>query len=163
MDPISSSDAQPGLRRADDHDAEPIRDLVAAAYRHYIPLIGREPMTMLTDYAMAVREHEVWVLEADGTIVGVLELAPRDNHLWLENVAVTPGWQGRGFGRRLLAHAEDEARRAHLPEIRLLTHERWVEDIALYTRLGYLETHRVPHLGTDLVHFTKLLEVDPEG
>jgi N-acetylglutamate synthase-like GNAT family acetyltransferase len=154
---VSASAAPPRLGRADDGDAGPIRDLVTAAYEHYIPLIGRKPMTMLTDYAVAVREHDVWVLEAAGTIVGVLELVPRNDHLWLENVAISPNWQGRGFGRRLLEHAESEARRARLPEVRLLTNERWVDDIAWYTSVGYRKTHRQPHLGTDLVYFTKPL------
>lgn len=157
VEPASASDALPRLRRADDGDAGAIHDLVAAAYEHYVPLIGRKPMTMLTDYAVAVREHDVWVLETDRTIVGVLELVPRDDHLWLENVAISPNWQRRGLGRWLLEHAESEARRARLPEVRLLTNERWVDDIAWYTRVGYRETHRQPYLGTDQVYFTKPL------
>jgi N-acetylglutamate synthase-like GNAT family acetyltransferase len=158
VDPGAVSDAHPRLRRAADADAGPIRDLVNAAYGRYVALIGRKPMTMLTDYLVAVREHDVWVLEAAGTIVGVLELIPRADHLWLENVAIAPASQGRGFGRRLLDHAEREARRQDLPEVRLLTNERWSDDIAWYTRAGYRETHREPHLGTDLVHFAKRLE-----
>ena len=98
------SDALPRLRRADDGDAGPTRDLVIVAYQHYITLIGWKPMTMLTDYAVAVREHDVWVLETDRTIVGVLELVPRDDHLWLENVAISPNWQRRGLGRWLVEH-----------------------------------------------------------
>lgn len=151
------SDAPPRLRGATPGDAEPIRDLVAAAYGPYVALIGRKPMTMLVDYAVAVREHDVWVLDAVRAIVGVLELVQRDDHLWLENVAVSPAWQGRGLGRRLLDHAESEALRAGLSEVRLLTNERWSDDIAWYTRAGYRETHREPHLGTDLVHFAKRL------
>ena len=34
--------------------------------------------------------------------------------------------------------------RLPLPEVRLLTNERWVDDIAMYTRLGYRETHGQP-------------------
>ena len=40
----------------------------------------------------------------------------------------------------------------------LLTNERYLSNIAMYTRYGYRETHRVPYLGTDLVHFRKRLE-----
>jgi ribosomal protein S18 acetylase RimI-like enzyme len=112
----------------------------------------------LTDYAVAVREHDVWVVEDGARIVGVLELDPRDDHLWVENVAVAPDQQGRGLGRRLLRHAEDEARRHGLREIGLLTNERYAANIAMYTRYGYRETHRQPHLGTDLVYFRKTLQ-----
>ena len=110
---------------------------------------------MLADYRVAVREHEVWVLEADHAVVGVLELAVRGDHLWIENVAIHPDWQGRGLGRRLLDHAEAVARGHRLPEIGLLTNERYVRNIAIYLGRGYRETHREPHLGTDLVYFRK--------
>jgi len=111
-------------RRADDADVPAISALVHAAYEHYEPLIGRTPIPMLTDYAVAVREHQVWLIEIDGQVVGVLELDPRDDHLWVENVAVAPSHQGRGLGRLLLALAETEARRQRRSEIRLLTNER---------------------------------------
>lgn len=146
-------DVSPSLRRASVLDVEAIRDLVAAAYVGYTSLLGRTPIPMLADYAVAVREHEVWVLDADGTIVGVLELIVHADHLWIENVAIAPDHQGRGFGRRLLAHAEGEARRRGLPEIGLLTNERYIDNIAMYTRYGYRETHREPYLRSDLVYF----------
>jgi len=153
----------PELRRADDRDVEGIHAVVAAAYVGYTSLIGRTPIPMLTDYATAVRAHEVWVLDADGVIVGVLELEPRPDHLWLENVAVEPAWQGRGLGRRLLDHAEDVARQRGFAEIGLLTNERYADDIALYLRRGYRETHREPHLGTDLVYFRKTVDPASSG
>ena len=154
---MADSDLTPALRRAIDADAEAITELVAAAYRHYEPLIGRTPLPMLVHYADAVREHEVWVLELDGRLVGVIELQPRAADLWVDNVAVAPRWQGRGFGRLLLRHAEVEAARLGLREIGLLTNERYVDNVAMYTRYGYRETHRVPHQGTDLVFFRKQL------
>lgn len=155
-----STATTPTLRRATDADAAAIRDVVAAAYGRYIPLLGRTPMPMLTDYDVTVREHEIWVLEDDGSIVGIIQLIPEPDHLWIENVAIVPSNQGRGLGRRLLAHAEDEARRLGLTEMGLLTNERYVENIAMYVRHGYRETHREPHLGTDLVYFRKALSLD---
>jgi N-acetylglutamate synthase-like GNAT family acetyltransferase len=154
---MAESDYAPELRRATDADAGAITELVIAAYRHYEPLIGRTPLPMLVHYADAVREHEIWVLELDGELVGILELQPRADQMWVENVAVAPRWQGRGFGRLLLRHAEAEAARHGLHEIGLLTNERYLDNIAMYTRHGYLETHRMPHQGTDLVFFRKPL------
>jgi N-acetylglutamate synthase-like GNAT family acetyltransferase len=148
----------PILRRATDDDADAVRDLVVAAYEKYIPLIGRTPMPMLTDHAEAIRTNDVWVLGLAGQIVGVIELIARVDHLWIDNVAIGPQWQGRGLGRRLLSHAESEALRLGLVELRLLTNERYLDNIAMYGRYGYLETHREPHLGTDLVHFSRRLE-----
>jgi N-acetylglutamate synthase-like GNAT family acetyltransferase len=155
VDERTASMPPPALRRAADADADAIARLVDAAYRHYEALIGRTPIPMLADYAVAVREHDVWVLEADGQVIGVLELAPREDHLWVENVAVDPGRQGLGLGQRLLMHAEEEARRRGLRELRLLTNELYATNLAMYARYGYHETHREPYLGTDLVHLTK--------
>ena len=151
---------QPRLRPATPDDAAAITDLVRDAYGPYTPLIGRTPIPMLVDYATALVEHELWVLDADASLAGVSELVPRPDHLWVENVAIAPARQGRGLGRRLLAHAEDEARRLGYAEVRLLTNERYLDNIAMYTRYGYRETHREPHLGTDLVHFRKVLAGD---
>jgi N-acetylglutamate synthase-like GNAT family acetyltransferase len=158
---MTERNTEPLLRRATDRDVQSITELVVAAYRDYEPLIGRTPLPMLVHYEEAVRDHEVWVLEHDGELVGVLELDARPDHLWVENVAVGPRWQGRGLGRRLLRHAEVEARRQGLGRLGLLTNERYVDNIAMYTRYGYVETHRVPHHGTDLVFFSKRLGRGP--
>ena len=149
---------QPALRRATVGDVEAITALVDAAYRDYAPLIGRTPIPMLTDYAVAVREHDVWVLEEAQSIVGVIELIAEPDHVWVENVAISPGAQHGGLGRRLLAFAESEARGRDVREVRLLTNELYQRNLALYGRLGYVETRRVPHLGTDLVHMAKALD-----
>ena len=148
----------PTLRRATAEDAEPIRDVVTAAYEGYIPLLGRTPIPMLADYHEAVRVHDVWVIDdGDDGIVGVIELIPRPDHLYVENVAVSPARQGEGLGRQLLRLADQEARARGLTELGLLTNERYASNIAMYERYGYVETHRTPHLGSDLVHFRKTL------
>ena len=150
--------AEPSLRRAAAADADAIRDLVIAAYEGYTPLLGRTPTPMLADYEAAVRDHETWVLEgADGVIVGTIELIAHPDHLWVQNVAIRPELQGRGLGRQLLQLAEDEARVRDLPAIGLLTNERYTANLAMYERYGYVETHREPYRGTDLVHFRKTL------
>jgi ribosomal protein S18 acetylase RimI-like enzyme len=153
----SRGSSAPVLRRATGADVAAIGALVDAAYRDYVPLLGRTPTPMLSDFASAVRDHDVRVLDAGDRLVGVIELIAHEDHLWVHNVAVHPDAQGRGLGRRLLAFAETEGRRLGLPEIGLLTNERYVANIALYERYGYRETHREPYRGTDLVHFRKAL------
>ena len=149
----------PTLRRATSEDADPIRDLVHDAYVDYTPLLGRTPIPMLADYHEAVRVHDVWVLDdGDAGIVGVIELIPHPDHLYIENVAIAPSRQGEGLGRQLLHLAEREALQRGVPAIGLLTNEHYARNIALYERYGYVETHRTPHLGSDLVHFRKTLD-----
>lgn len=148
----------PGLRRAVDADAEPITALVRQAYAKWVPLIGREPKPMRADYARAVREHIVWVREDHGRIVAVLELIPHADHLLIENVAVDPALQGQGFGTRLMTFAEGVAREMNLSEVRLYTNARFAVNIALYDRLGYLETRREPMGDSATVYMHKLVE-----
>jgi len=54
------------------------------------------------------------------------------DHLLLDNLAVRPDRQRCGFGRKLIAFAEAEARRLRFAELRLYTHEAMSENIALY-------------------------------
>jgi len=127
-------------RPAGPADVEAITALVREAYAKYLPRMGQEPKPMTADYGRAVAEHQMWVVEEDGRLAAVLELIPEQDYLMIENIAVVPEMQGRGMGRELMAFAEAEARRRDLPEMRLYTHETMVENIALYTRLGYRET-----------------------
>lgn len=146
------------LRRAGRADALALTSLVDAAYRHYVPLLGRMPKPMLADYAAAVERHDVWLLEDAVGIAAILELANHGDQLWIENVAVDPSRQGRGLGRWLLGHAEREARRLGRTELGLLTNERYLANIAMYERYGYRETRREPYQGSDLVYFRKTLQ-----
>jgi GNAT superfamily N-acetyltransferase len=99
------------IRPAVPADAEAIRSLTRAAYAKWVALIGREPLPMQADYERAVAEHTVDLLIADGALAGVLETILRPDHLWIENAAVAPERQGRGYGRLLLARAEKRATR----------------------------------------------------
>jgi ribosomal protein S18 acetylase RimI-like enzyme len=110
---------------------------------------------MVADYPAAVAEHEVWVALTGDAIVGLLVLVPSADHLLLENIAVDPGYQGRGIGARLLAVADEQAAAAGLGEIRLYTHVLMTENQAYYPRYGYVETHRANVDGYDRVFYRK--------
>jgi ribosomal protein S18 acetylase RimI-like enzyme len=145
------------IRFARPEDAATIAAIVRDAYTPYIARIGREPGPMLDDYDALVRDGFVQVLEESGAIVAILVLLPHDDHLLLDNIAVIPASHGRGYGRRLVAHAEAEARRLGFAELRLYTHVLMTENIALYTRLGFSETHRVTEKGFARVYMRKLV------
>lgn len=106
------------MRTARADDAVAIRALVRAAYARWVPVIGREPRPMTADYDAAIRDHRFDLLEEAGQLVALIETEARADHYWVENLAVLPSAQGRGLGRRLLAHAETLAGAAGLTEIR---------------------------------------------
>ncbi len=146
-------------RRASIADATAVRDFVRASYAKWVPVLGREPRPMRADYQSAVRDHLVWLFGDSGGLVAVLELVPKPDHLLIENVAVAVTHQKQGIGSQLMAFAELEARRLDLPELRLYTNERMLSNIALYVKLGYVETHRELFAGSDTkgVYMTKHL------
>src|SRR5690348_18234901 len=119
---------------------------------------------MLDDYAALIADGAVSVLEADGdgTIAAIIVLLSKPDHLLLDNIAVRPDRQGSGLGRRLVAFAESEARRLGYAELRLYTHEKMTENIALYTRLGFHETGRRHEAGYDRVFMTKPIGPETE-
>ena len=100
------------IRPAVAADAAGIRELTRAAYAKWVTLIGREPLPMQADYEQALREHEIDLLTIGGDLAGLIETILHRDHLWIENVAVAPERQGRGYGRLLLAHAERRATEA---------------------------------------------------
>lgn len=132
-----------------------VRSLVRRAYEIYIRRMGKEPGPMLDDYAARIAEGSAYVLECGDETCGVLVLLDFPDYLLLDNVAVEPSCQGGGLGRFLIAFGEEEARRRGYQEIRLYTHECMTENIALYARLGYAETHRVTEKGYARVYMRK--------
>lgn len=75
----------------------------------------------------------------------------------LDNIAVDPGAQGLGYGRKLLEFAERSALDAGYSSIRLYTHETMTKNIAMYSRIGFLETHRAEQNGLRRIHMEKAL------
>lgn len=145
------------IRAATAADAPKVAQIVEDAYRRYIPRMGRPPGPMLDDYRARISEGVVWVIEEGTTIVGVLVLQPKSDHLLLDNIAVSPSRQGLGFGRRLLVFAEAEALRQGYREIRLYTHETMTENQRLYAVIGYKETGCGTEAGYERVFMRKQL------
>src|SRR4051812_24649884 len=110
------------IRRATAIDSESVRLVVEAAYRQFIPRIGKPPGPMLDDYPKRIAEGQAWILEDGGEIVGVLVLEQGPLGFLLDNIAVLPDRQGKGFGRALMEFAETEAHRRGFREIHLYTH-----------------------------------------
>lgn len=140
-------------------DLAAIEALVSGAYGKYVSRIGRKPRPMLANYREAIARHQFWVCEhvQEQALVGLIELIPAQGHLLIENVAVQPSSQRSGIGRSLIAFAESEAKRQGFSEVRLYTNALFTENLALYARLGYLETHREPMGGSSVVHMSKAL------
>jgi GNAT superfamily N-acetyltransferase len=146
------------LRQGLAPDASAIRDLTRAAYAKWVPVIGRESKPMAADYAEALRKHRFDLLYVEGELVALIETIRRADHLLIENVAVAPPFWGRGFGRKLMAHAEKMAASAGLRETRLYTNKLFAGNIQLYGKLGYRVDREEAFEGGVVVHMSKPVE-----
>lgn len=143
------------IRRAAESDAAAITDLTLLAYAKWVPLIGRKPLPMTVDYSVAVTRHRFDLLYHATTLVGLIETVDEGECLLIENVAVHPDFQGRGYGQRLLAHAETLAVQAGIDRMRLYTNSMFEVNIALYRSLGYAVVREEPFNGSTLTHMSK--------
>ena len=132
--------------------------MVVAAYSKYIERIGKPPAPMIADYDEVIRTHEVFILQDEGfEIVGsiVLSVNHETNVVVIDNLVVHPSAQGRGFGRVLLACAEDVARAERCVALMLYTNVKMYENLGMYVKMGFLETERRTEDGFERVYFRK--------
>jgi GNAT superfamily N-acetyltransferase len=144
--------------RSTSKDAPAVRDLVRSAYAKWVPVMGREPIPMTADYDRAIRTHMIDLMIVDNELCGLIELVPEPDCVLVLNVAVRPDQAGKGYGRALMAHAEDVARALGRGRLRLFTNKLMAGNIVLYQRLGYTldREERTPD-GRDVVHMSTTL------
>lgn len=129
------------IRAATLKDLAALKATITAAYADYAKRIDNLP-----DVAGGIEDdiasNLVFVTENNGRIGGGMILTLTEDFLHLANIAVSPAFGGQGLGRRLMQHAEQEAKRLNFSEMQLSTHVLMPENVALYTHLGWRETAR---------------------
>jgi ribosomal protein S18 acetylase RimI-like enzyme len=156
------ADEDRDFRLATASDEPAVVALTAAAYTAWAVQFDFQPLPMTEDYAPRIAANDVWLLDPAGALVALLVLERHADHLLIYSVAVAPEQQRKGYGLRLLAKAEREARAAGLPELRLYTGSGMERNIALYAAYGYRETSRRPHprhAGWTLVDMVKRIDL----
>lgn len=149
--------AHPTLRVAQPADLAAVEALVQAAYAPWVDLIGATPKPMLDDYAAAITQGRVCVQDGAQGIAAILMLVEQPGAMLLENIAVAPWAQGQGIARQLMQVAEDRARAAGLPKMRLYTHVKMASNIAIYKRAGYRVIREATEFGLTRVYMEKPL------
>ena len=75
-----------------------------------------------------------------GEMAGVLVVENHEDHVFLSEIQIDPGQQGRGLGRRVVSDLIEKAEKAGLPvRLRVLLQNRAKR---LYERLGFVVTDR---------------------
>ncbi|MFF4786758.1 GNAT family N-acetyltransferase [Streptomyces griseorubiginosus] len=143
------------IRPAGPADVPAVKAVTDAAYEHYIERIGLVPQPMRRDHAANVAAGQVYV--TGDPVVGLVVVEEREDHLYLDNIAVRPDTQGQGVGGRLLRFVEAHARALGLPEVRLYTNAKMWENQEIYPKFGYEVVERRVDGPFDRVHYRKRL------
>ena len=110
-------------------------------------------MAQAEAYAPLLADNLVWVVEADGALVGFAACEAFDDALHLWELAVRRECQGLGFGRALVAACIAEARIRGLPAVTLATFRDIAWNAPFYAGSGFAEVPAValnPRLAGDL-------------
>ena len=132
------------LRRATADDAAAVADVWLRSYKAALPGVRQahtddEVRGWFRD--VVVPEHETWVADADGRVVGLLVLSPGD----LDQLYLDPDWRGRGLGDRLVALAKER-----FPDgLELWTFQVNGPACRFYERHGFVEVERTDGRGNE--------------
>ncbi|KAG9531366.1 hypothetical protein KCU93_g1875, partial [Aureobasidium melanogenum] len=163
---INSQPATISLASTDHLNA--VTDLITLAYTPYITrLNGKKPAPMTADYADLISSSCLYILSASSpssasafsVILGCisLELNTTGEALEINDLAVSPTAQGKGYGKLLMKFAEDVAKKKGVKKLELYTNVKMVENLVLYKKLGYEEVGRWSEDGFERVFFVKEL------
>jgi len=143
------------IRIATADDLDDVKSCAYAAYSKYIVRMDREPAPMLADFVSQIALGQVYVASCGSTFAGYVVFYGERDHIHLENIAVVPTQAGKGIGKRLMEYVEQSARASGLNAVVLYTNEAMTENLAMYPKLGYVETERKNQDGFNRVFFRK--------
>lgn len=144
------------IRLANLEDKARIEAIANDAYALYLERMDKKPFPMLDDYKAHIEAKHAFVLEEEGQLVGYIILIPEDEKtLLLDNIGVSPCFQKKGYGKKLMLFAENWAKEQGYTSIILYTNIVMRENLVYYPALGYAETHRIQEKGYSRVYFKK--------
>lgn len=154
-------------------DADAIAEVRTLAASDLTRVYGAGPWSSPTTSDSVLRNMQasrILVARGPAGIVGTLRLATRKpwaidatmftpvrHPIYLTDMAVTPSFQRRGIGRRLLEAAAATARAWPGEAIRLDAYDADAGAGDFYRRCGYREVGRAAYRGTPHIYFEQLL------
>ncbi|MBX5105409.1 GNAT family N-acetyltransferase [Rhizobium lentis] len=97
----------------------------------------------------------------DDRLIGCLFLRPEADCLYVGKLAVLPGRQGKGLGKRLLMVAEETAAALGLFALRLETRIELTENHAVFAAWGFTRTAEKAHSGFARTTFVEMRKALP--
>lgn len=155
------------FRTAMPSEGKQVWHVIRAAFTPYVRALGREwPAEGSAAFAEAwqrgqaeLARGDVYVALDGERIVGAVRTRPRENDLYIDQLAVDPARQGTGVGSWLLQRIDEVARSRGLAGLALETAEMAEANVRLYRRHGFEIVGRgLPDHGLDAhirVHMVK--------
>ena len=146
------------IRKADLKDVPFITACSKEAFEDYIAIIGKEPEPMILDYNEIIQKDHAFVACEGENLAGYVTLKDGvEKYMWLDILAVSKAFKGRGIGGKLIAFAENYMREQGMKESRLYTHVKYEHIQAIYKHYGYEIYDRVQEKGYDRYYMKKTL------
>jgi ribosomal protein S18 acetylase RimI-like enzyme len=118
------------------------RDAVIALWRDVFPEYAdasrpqRDPALSIAN-KLSTQPELFFVGAVDGVVAGTVMCGYDGHRGWIYSLAVCRSFQGRGFGRRLMLHAEAALARLGCPKVNLQVLSVRGELVSFYERMGY--------------------------
>ena len=146
------------IKTASFDDTEDITTLVIDSYKKYESVIGKKPAPMLANYEVLIKNNKVWKLIINNKIVGIVVIEELKNNILLENIAVIPEYQGKGYGKLLLKFAESYGMKLKKNEINLYTNIKMESNIRFYKNNQYEIIKEIEEEGYNRIYLSKKLK-----
>ena len=115
-----------------------VRELRGDDVEILIPLLVlAEPEEDALRWGLAHLSDAVYAAEDDGSLVGAVSVRWRAEAAVIEELAIDPARQGRGYGRRIVEWVLDEARRRSKWAVEVGTPNSSTGNMAFYQRCGF--------------------------
>ncbi|MGI9372978.1 MAG: GNAT family N-acetyltransferase [Hyphomicrobiales bacterium] len=147
------------IRAATPKDVERIIAIADAAYSIYVEAMGTKPAPMIADFASHVAQQIVWVGDDEGVVCAYVVAIAKGDHMHLENVAVDPACQGKGYGLKMVQFVEDTARAQKLAAVELYTNIKMTGNQKWYPAIGYREIDRREEDGFYRIFYRKQISL----
>lgn len=132
------------LRPASELDWEFLFTLHCATMREVIARTwGWDDAWQRADFERRFAQSIVWIVETHGGAVGSLWVEWKPDSLYIHELQVWPGFQGRGLGTAIIQHAIEQGASRGLP-VTLSVVPANTRARYLYERLGFEVTHIDP-------------------
>lgn len=128
------------IRPATTDDKPELFEMHRAVFRTLIEQIwGWDEDWQRTNFAAEFASSTTSVVEVENRIVGYVQIRDEGHRIYLQNIALSPEFQGKGFGTRLLTNLQREssARRVALELAVFRTNPKALK---FYERIGFRRT-----------------------